>query len=224
MTEPMHSALVKESAKKGKDGRTRKLLLVLAILWLGFVTYLIIDSRLDEQRQQEATLSFAEQVQRLCETEDINSGLCGDADEVVEKKGDIEVITGPQGEPGPEGPRGLTGPQGPKGDQGEPGEDGQNGSDGLPGLDGLMGAMGLQGPPGPIGSTGPQGPAGEDGATGPQGPKGEKGEKGDPGEPGVVSVVTVNCDGPVIQSVSSSYDAETQTITISCNEEGEANE
>lgn len=223
MTEPMHSALVTESSKKAKDGKTRTLLLILVILWLGFVTYLIWDSRADAAKQQAATLTYAEEIQKLCDEGLLHGAKCGEADKVVKNDGEIQTIEGPQGPQGPRGSTGPQGPEGPKGDEGKRGPEGQNGSEGPQGLAGLMGAMGLQGPQGstgsegPQGSTGPQGPEGPQGSTGPEGPKGEKGDTG------VVQVVTVGCDGPVIQSVSSSYDAETQTITISCNG-GETNE
>jgi hypothetical protein len=30
-------------------------------------------------------------------------------------------------------------------------------------------------------------------------------------------VTTIGCEGPIIHSISASYDAESQTVTITCN-------
>lgn len=217
MTEPMHSALVTESTKKAKDGNTRKLLLILAILWLAFVTYLILDSRADAQKQQEATLTYAKTIQQLCDDDIIQGKRCGDAEEVVEKDGDVTGgLIGPQGpkgdtgDTGATGPKGDTGSQGPRGPQGEAGDDGQNGSDGASGSPGTTGVSGSQGPQGVPGEPGPSGPPGPEGKTGPTGPQGPEGPTG------VVAIQTIGCDGPVISYITSSYNAETRTITISC--------
>jgi hypothetical protein len=214
MTDPSIHGMAKESTRKSKDGRTRKLIAVLALLWLAFVTFLIVDSRIDASNQKKATLTFAEELQKRCAEDGVVSGLCGDANQVVENDGDITTIPGPKGDqgerglPGDAGPPGPSGKPGPKGDKGDPGDDGQNGSPGDPGIAGSVGPMGL---PGPSGPPGPQGDKGD------KGEKGDPGAKGDPGSTGVVKVITVGCDGPVISNVSSSYDAATQTITISCN-------
>lgn len=228
MTDPMHnSELVRESTKKAKDGRTRKAMLLLGLLWLGLVTFLIVDSRMDAAEQQKTTLSFAEEIQNLCKTENIKSGLCGDADKVVKNDGDVTAVVGPKGDKGDTGAQGPQGPKGDKGEKGDPGKNGQNGSDGLAGLDGLMGAIGLQGPQGEPGEQGIQGEPGLNGVDGKDGADGAKGETGPPGptgKTGVVAVNTVNCDGPMISSVTSAYNADTQTITLTCNSEGANNE
>lgn len=217
MTEPMHSALVTESTKKAKDGNTRKLLLLLAVLWLAFVTYLILDYRADAVKQQEATLTYAKTIQQLCDDDVIHGKKCGDAEEVVEKDGDVTGgLIGPQGPKGDTGEPGATGSQGPKGDTGSPGPSGKNGQDGqngTPGDDGSPGSNGLPGSPGPQGPQGIQGEPGRDGTDGSPGPAGPQGP---PGPTGVVAIQTIGCDGPVISYITSSYNAETRTITISC--------
>jgi len=66
------------------------------------------------------------------------------------------------------------------------------------------------GSPGEEGPSGPQGPKGEQGDTGPVGPQGPE------GPPGLLAINTVGCDGPIITSLSATYDPQTQTVTITC--------
>lgn len=137
-----------------------------------------------------------------------------------------------QGERGPVGPAGesITGPRGPAGADGRDGESivGPRGPRGFTGADSTVpGPVGTQGPSGETGSAGPpgkdgeQGPKGEPGPAGPQGdpgPVGPPGPAGPQGIPGIVNVVTDDsCFGPPIVKVSLSYDAATQTLTLTCS-------
>lgn len=69
--------------------------------------------------------------------------------------GNVNIDSGPQGEPGPQGP---VGPQGPKGDKGE---QGPAGPQGVAGIQGVAGQQGARGPAGPEGREGPEGPRGQ---------------------------------------------------------------
>lgn len=213
-----------QSAQKGKDPRTRTVLVVLVALWLLTFAALIGISWNAYFQEKGQKRSLAQQVSQACETDEWGPAitteekerLCDDAEKVINE----ETILGPEGPRGPEGPEGPPGVQGvsgAEGAQGPPGRPGVRGPIGPPGVDGLDGepgedgadgADGAQGPPGADGSPGPPGPAGQDGADGAQGPQ---------GPPGVVNVQTVNCEGPSIRSISVSYNPETQTITITCN-------
>lgn len=140
---------------------------------------------------------------------------------------------GRDGEPGATGPRGATGPAGKAGEPGLPGPTGPAGDRGLTGTpgadgrDGQDGAQGPQGEPGPAGDQGPrgeQGPQGAPGAAGPAGPPGNTGPAGPAGPagpqgiPGVINVATSPACGDLMpnMTVSLSYDAATQTLTLVC--------
>lgn len=106
--------------------------------------------------------------------------------------------------------------RGPVGEEGRNGEDGQNGTDGMDGADAppvtqaqlieAVDAYCAQ-------NNNCRGPAGENGANGTDGLQGPQ------GPPGVINVAD-NCEpapeGMVINDVSSSYDAVSQTVMIDC--------
>lgn len=211
MADPTVHGMAQEPIKKAKDGKTRKLFWGFIVLWLVLVTFLISWLAIAYISQRDQTLSFAEEIQKQCDQENLSGGLCGDAEKVVKNDGEVQTIIGAQG---PKGDKGDTGTQGPKGDTGSPGPKGDKGDTGQNGSEGAAGT------PGSVGSQGPQGipgEQGEPGATGPQGEPGPMGPQGEQGPSGLVSIQTVGCDGPVISSITSSYDAESRTITISCN-------
>lgn len=189
---------------------------VLALLLVGAISWLLIssNSKNEDKALSEASQKFtlAQQVAAACavkEQADDLGGLCAKADQLVRE--------GPAGVEGLQGPPGDTGPQGPLGPKGEQGTIGATGSQGLIGATGLQGLIGATGI-GKDGSTGLQGligatGIGKDGSTGPIGPVGPAGPAG---ATGVVALNTVGCEGPIIKTLSSSYDETTRTITITC--------
>lgn len=221
------------SAKRGKDRRTRRILVSVVALWLVTLAALIGIAWKGYFDQKEKTLTLAQQIAAACDSGDFGPGvsaedqdaLCSNAAKVIDNNPDVSTIQGPrgpQGETGPRGPQGFPGIQGLPGRNGQDGADGntgaigktgangQNGSDGEDGLNGAPGANGADGamgPPGPAGPAGADGKDGADGATGPAGPQGET---------GVVAVKAVGCEGPIIKSLTTSYDEATRTITITC--------
>lgn len=236
------------SAEGGKDPKTRRILIVLLVLWLGTLAALVgfaFKSYFDEKQDK---LTLAQELSVACQSGSFGPGftsedeerLCENAEKVIENES-IPGASGPQGPQGPQGPsglngaqgpRGFTGPTGPRGPRGFdgatglPGLDGQNGSDGSDGeagadgangLDGQDGVNGADGLPGKDGADGAQGPQGPEGPEGPEGPMGPAGPAGPQGPSGVVNVSTVGCEGPIISSLTASYNASTQTVVITCN-------
>lgn len=95
------------------------------------------------------------------------------------EESEVDVVTGPKGDPGEQGPMGPEGPMGPMGPRGLTGATGEQGPEGPAGPRGLAGATGEAGP------VGPDGPQGEQGPQGPQGPKGDTGNAGVEGAQGI---------------------------------------
>lgn len=223
--------LKETSTQKGKDPKTRKYLIVLLAMWLLTLAALVGVAWNAYFQQKETSQTLAQQIAAACASGDFGPGvstddehaMCSNAQKVI--KDDSNTLTpvpGPQGPRGEEGPPGPQGIQGIPGPQGEPGVDGNTGDIGPEGKQGVAGADGLpgaQGEPGVQGEQGLPGEMGPQGEAGPAGPQGEQGPPGPQGDPGVIKVTTVGCDGPIIRSISTSYDAATQTITITCNEE-----
>lgn len=123
--------------------------------------------------------------------------------ELIIRKGNIEVKRvdverrgkkGDNGERGPKGETGDVGPRGPRGDQGDRGERGEQG---------LRGDIGPQGPRGNQGEAGPQGIQGEKGEKGEQGIQGIKGETGEKGADGDIWEPRLAPDGESIYFVNS---------------------
>lgn len=208
-----------ESSNRGKDQKTRILLIVLLVLWLLTLIVLMGVTWNAYFNQKAKTQTLAEQIAFACESGDFGPGvnqededaMCKNAERVIEEEGSVQGLRGPEGPRGPQGPPGIQGPQGPQGIRGLIGITGRNGRPGLEGDAGLDGDDGLNGQDGTPGPMGPPGPQGEQGVVGPEGPEGP------PGPTGVIQITTVNCEGPIIQSIVASYDAQTQTITITCN-------
>lgn len=202
--------LVRRSARRGKDPKTRQYLYFALALWLLTLTALVGVAWHSYFQEKEQTQTLAQELKSACESGEFGPGisserqtrLCETAEKVADEDAKIETIPGPEGPPGPPGPPGI------RGFMGLPGFDGDPGVDGDPGLDGLDGLPGLPGPPGEEGKPGKDGERGPAGSDGPPGP---------PGPTGVVQVETVNCQGPLIQNVSLSYNANTQTLTLTCN-------
>jgi len=178
--------LINQSARDGRDARTRRLILGLAVglvISLLLLGWAVASYVAEKDSQAQAGADVASTVIAACKDDEAKEQLkqlgisCGDAEKVVD-----EVKAGPQGIPGIQGPQGEQGPQGntgPKGDKGEKGDTGDEGSEGLTGAqgsEGLQGPMGVPGPQGEKGETGAQGPQGEVGPQGPTGPQGEEGE------------------------------------------------
>lgn len=202
---PLVNELKAASAERGRDHKTRVILVMavgtwlVAMLVLGGVTW----NAYFKEKGKSQTL--AQQVSDACEAGDLDEeerqDLCDNAEKVIENEDGLDGVDGKDGKDGADGADGLDGTDG------VDGKNGRNGKNGKPGTDGA------DGPPGPRGSLGPAGPPGEDGTNGIDG---EDGADGADGPPGVVNVETVDCEGPVIHSISASYNAETQTVTISC--------
>lgn len=167
MSVPNRDELVHQAAQRGKDRLSRRILLVLGIATTLAIIATVIGGYLlwqEKQRQAEAGMSLAVQVQRACEDETtaVHLGsICTKAERV-----EATITAGPQGPPGDRGPAGVDGVDGRDGINGRDGAPGKNGRNGLNGQDGKDGA---QGPAGPQGPEGPQGPPGKDGADGQDG-------------------------------------------------------
>lgn len=197
--------MISESSIKGKDRPSRRLLIILLALWLVTVGILLAVSWNAYFKKKEAAKTLAQQIHFACSSGDFGPGLskanqdllCNNAEKVIKNQ---DPTPGIQGPPGPRGPQGVQGIQGP------------------PGLQGLMGIMGKSGKDGTTGPPGPAGPAGLNGKDGIDGKNGTDGKDGLPGPPGVVQVTTIGCEGPVIKSITASYDATSQTVAITCNQ------
>ena len=210
-----------DAAQTGKDKKTRVILYTLLALWLITVAILIGVGWNAYFSEKAKTQSLAQQIALACDTGDFGPGVTEETEEALcenaQKVIDGEVApaipgpAGPPGIPGTPGEDGAPGEPGPPGKKGAPGSTGPAGTDGEPGAPGTTGEPGAAGAPGDVG---PPGPQGEPGAQGPEGPVGPQGAQG---PPGVVNVASVGCGGPIITSVDISYNAETQTITLTCN-------
>ena len=216
--------LTVESAKKGKDVRTRHILIALLAIWLLTLLALVGMSWKAYFQQKATSQTLAQQIQAACDSKNFGPGLstedenklCSNAEKVIKDDTNLSPVVGPQGPQGDQGEQGLMGPPGPPGLDGADGNKGETGTAGAPGKNGVDGPAGsdgasIEGPPGKDGANGAPGPQGI------QGEPGAAGEKGEKGDPGVVNVTTVGCDGPLIRRFTASYDQATQTITITCN-------
>lgn len=195
-----------ESSQRGKDKGTRTALTTLVVLWLLTLAVLIAVSWNAYFKQKDAALTLAQQISFACKSGDFGPGItqenedaiCNNAKKVIQDQAPTQGIQGPRG------PQGIQGPPGPQGVQG------------LQGPRGIKGDTGKIGASGPIGLMGIQGPQGEKGDKGDQGPKGDTGDQGPKGDTGVIAVATQGCDGPLIRSLTATYDPTTQTLTITC--------
>lgn len=179
--------------------------LAIVVAALTGALFTALDARQDEQDARRALAAY-------CKSPSVTATECA----AEAEKGD----RGDPGEPGPEGPPGPTGETGSSGTDGQDGERGPRGPAGIPGEDGERGPRGPQGVTG-VGTDGADGPPGP---RGPEGPKGEPGQDGEDGLTGVVAVQVVNCDpgpGQNLHTVSLSYDAGSQTLTLTCTLEDE---
>lgn len=168
--------LAKESSKEGRDPKTRRILLVLLILWaLTFIGFLGVAWNA-YFHQKAATESLAQQITHACNSGDFGPGLSDDDETKLCNKAKKEAA-GSNVSLGIQGPRGEQGPPGPQGLQGNPGLQGPTG------LQGIMGRRGQPGQPG-IGTEGPPGSPGDKGDIGDKGDKGDKGDVGDKGDTG----------------------------------------
>lgn len=209
--------LKEEAVNQGRDPRTRAVLYGVCALWLLTLVALIAIGWNAYFDEKDTSQSLAQQVSLACRSGDLDTAdqkaLCEDAEKVIKDDSpDLTGPAGPQGIAGPSGPRGYPGAQGPTGSQGPRGFKGV----GEPGTPGTPGTNGSQGQPGTAGEEGPSGPQGPKGEQGEQGPQGEVGPEGPQGAPGLLAINTVGCDGPIIQSISASYDPQSQTVTITC--------
>jgi hypothetical protein len=180
MNETPFQELAVESSKRGRDPKTRRLLLILFIVWLFTLVGFLGLAWNAYFHQKAATQSLAQQIAHAC-----NSGVFGPGMQVEDEKklcskakkeaADNSLSLGIQG---PQGPRGEQGPPGP---QGYPGLQGPTGLQGIMGVHGKNGQPGLDGDVGPTGPTGPAGPQGEKGATGDKGDTGAQGDTGPQG-------------------------------------------
>lgn len=190
-----------EPSHKGKDAPTRSILIALVVLWVILFVGLLIFAWNAYFQQKDAAQTLAQQIAHACKSGDFGPGInqddedamCSNAREVIKNNAPSQGIQGP---PGRDGRDGTDGTDGVNGAPGPPGKNGRNGKAGI------NGANGLNGEPGKDGIDGKNGIDGKDGL---------------PGPPGVVQVTTVGCEGPVIHSIAASYDAESQTVTITCN-------
>jgi hypothetical protein len=168
-----------DAAVSGKDGRTRKLLIVLLVLWLLTLGSLIAVGWNAYFDQKGKTETLASQLQIACErgtigppdfTAEDADRLCSNAEKSSPEAVTIEGPPGPQGPPGVNGVDGTDGTDGRGGRNGKDGDPGSNGEDGAPGtpgesIPGETGATGPAGPPGPQGEQGAPGTNGTDGAS-----------------------------------------------------------
>lgn len=224
--------LTQESAKRGKDRKTRRILDGLVALWLITLAALVGVAWNGYFDQKNEALTLAQQIDAACASGDFGPGvnatdqeaLCSNAQKVIDNNQQgLQGLTSPRGPQGETGPQGLQGPPGPPGIDGKNGLDGADGNNGPPGADGAAGetgATGANGQDGVNGADGAPGPAGPEGPPGPPGADGKDGADGatgPAGPTGVVAINMVNCDGPVLKGIIGSYDEETKTITITCN-------
>jgi hypothetical protein len=193
-----------ESTEKGKDPGTRKILLILFILWIITLISGGVIAWNAYFNEKAITQSLALRIAQACASGDFGPGISDGEEDALchraEKIADDKTIS--LGIEGPRGPRGPEGPEGPMGPQGLYGHNGADGKNGRNGLNGLIG------PPGPMGANGKDGIDGKDGTNG---------KDGLTGPPGVVQVTTIGCEGPIIHEITADYDPVSQTITIQCN-------
>lgn len=170
---------------------------------------LAMEQKVEDSAQQ--TKALIRQVRSLGEKPVVSVGQIP-----VQGQQGVQGIPGIPGAQGPQGVPGLWGLQGPMGLQGIAGP---LGPQGLQGVDGQAGAAGAQGPSGTDGANGALGPQGEPGPIGPQGEPGPIGPQGEQGIPGVIGVQfedpCITGDG-YINTVSLSYDADTQMLILHC--------
>lgn len=198
------SEMAVEPSHKGKDVPSRSILIVLVVLWALLAIGMLVLAWNYAFQQKDAAQTLAQQLAYACDSGDFGPGIdeatekamCSNADDVIKDQAPSRAIQGPPGRDGRDGIDGIDGTDGASGPRGFPGKKGKNGRDGLDGADGLNGINGKDGLDG------------EDGTDG---------KDGLPGPPGVVQVTTIGCEGPVIHSIVVGYDAESQTITITCN-------
>lgn len=198
------SEMAVEPSHKGKDAPTRSILIALVVLWVILFVGLLIFAWNAYFQQKDAAQTLAQQIALACKSGDFGPGItqanqdamCSNANEVIKNNAPSQGIQGPPGRDGRDGTDGTDGTDGADGAAGPPGPRGKNGKNGIDGINGLNGA------------------AGKDGI---DGKDGTDGKDGLPGPPGVVQVTTVGCEGPVIHSIVASYDAESKTVTITCN-------
>lgn len=201
------SDMAVEPAHKGKDTPSRKLLLTLVVLWGLLTAAMLIFVWQYAFQQKDNAQTLAQQLDYACRSGDFGPGIneadedamCSNAKKVIKDQTPSQAIQGPPGRDGRDGTDGKDGTDG------APGPPGKNGRDGKNGINGKDGANGLDGKEGPPGKDGTNGTDGKDGPPGPEGPS------------GVVQVTTIGCEGPVIHSIVASYDAESKTVTITCN-------
>lgn len=172
--------LTHDAAVSGKDGRTRKLLIVFLVLWLLTLAFLVAVGWNAYFDQKDKAQTLAQQLQIACErgtigppdfTAEDAERLCSNAAKSSPDQVTIEGPPGPQGPPGIDGTDGTDGTDGRSGRNGKDGDPGSNGQDGEPGTDGqsIPGETGATGPAGPPGPQGEQGPPGADGTNGTNG-------------------------------------------------------
>jgi len=162
-----------ESSKRGRDPKTRRILLVVLALWL-FTLLGFLGLAWNAYFNEKATSqSLAAQITHACKSGDFGPGLndsdekklCSKAAQVADNSSVSIGIQGPRGPRGPQGPPGIQGPVGLQGLMGIHGLNGKNGKNGLNGTDGLIGPMGPQGVKGDKGDTGDKGAPGSDGTS-----------------------------------------------------------
>jgi hypothetical protein len=192
------SEMAVEPAHQGKDTPSRSILIVLVALWALLTIGMLVFVWKYAFEQKDSAQTLAQQIAFACKSGDFGPDLseanaeaiCSNAQKVIKDQAPSQAI---QGRPGRDGKDGTDGVDGAPGGPGPSGKNGKNGINGIDGVNGLNGKDGLDG---------------KDGTDGKDGP---------PGPPGVVQVTTIGCDGPIIHSIAATYDAESQTVTITCN-------
>lgn len=189
-----------ETAEKGKDPKTRRILVALIALWLFTLAALfgvLFNSYFNEKEEK---LTLAQELAVACASDTLGAGfdpedetrLCENAQKVIDDEGmpGDTGPPGPQGATGLQGPRGFqgstgpVGPTGPRGLRGFIGPIGPVGEPGSDGVDGVDGEDGLNGQNGSEGASGEDGTNGANGENGDDGTNGQDGQDGLPGEPG----------------------------------------
>ncbi len=162
-------------AISGKDGRTRKLLIALLVIWLLTLGTLIVVGWNVYFDQKDKVQSLKQQIAIACDrdtfgppefTEEDAKQLCEKAESGSDSPVVIDGPPGPQGPPGVDGVDGTDGRNGRNGEDGDPGSNGEDGTPGTNGVDGSPGETGATGPAGPPGPQGEQGAPGQDGTNG----------------------------------------------------------
>lgn len=168
-----------------RNGENRILLVpvvggLVAALFLGWMFYLVADTRNDLKASDQESSELREDVA-------LNQAAAEALAKQLERRGiepnvdPDDLPQGDQGPAGPIGPAGLPGIPGPPGPAGDPGPKGPRG---IPGTTGPPGPTGPEGPFGPTGPSGDKGDRGDTGAQGATGATGDTGAKGDTGEAG----------------------------------------